>query len=343
MRILLIGNFALPYEEENLHNLTLLNLLKKEGNICRVINISPTPSKEKGFINIRNYPDFIFKLVRYGLKMDVIHFLTKGYTRPGLMKLMTTVILSKLLFAKSVITLHSEMFSVFGRLRSKMGGQQLLRLSFFLTDKIICGDKHTCEIAMTHFKRKEKFVIIPSFIYLPDELKESELLFLRPLENKKRVIFFSDMKYPSLLFETLNTLLGKYLTQDTDVMISFYKESSRLRPLVEGRGTNILFIDPEEKRLLTMAYAKADFVLRAPGCDGKTLFEDIAFVLKRTALLGSYLYFPLSLIFIKEGEVSDLCAYIFNNILAEKAEVSPVPLSEDFFKMIKDVYSQARR
>lgn len=340
MRILLIGNFAPPYEEENLHNLTLLDLLKKEGNLCRVINISLVPSKEEGFINIRNYPDFILKLVRYGLRMDVIHFLTKGYTRPGLMKLMTTVILSKLLFAKSIITLHSEMFSVFGRLRSKMGGQQLLRLSFSLTDKIICGDRHTCEIAMTHFKRKGKFVIIPSFIHLPDEIKESELLFLKSLENKKRIMLFSDIKYPSLLFETLNILLGKYLTQDTGVVISFYKESSSLKPLIERVGADIAFIGPEEKRLIAIAYAKADFVLRAPSCDGKALFEDIALILKRVAPSGSYLYFPLSLIFIKEGEVSDLCAYIFNNVLAGKTEVSPVPPPKDFFKMIKDVYSQ---
>jgi len=341
VRILLIGNFAPPYEEENLHNLTLLNLLKKEGNHCRVINISLVPSKEEGFINIRNYPDFIFKLVRYGLRMDVIHFLTKGYTRPGLMKLMTTVILSKLLFAKSMITLHSEMFSVFGRLRSKMGGQQLLRLSFSLTDKIICGDRHTCEIAMTHFKRKEKFVIIPSFIHLPDEIKESELLFLKSLQNKKRIMLFSGIRYPSLLFETLNILLGKYLTQDTGVIISSCKESSeRLKSLIGDIGADITFVDGKGERLIAIVYAKADFVLRAPSCDGKTLFEDIALILKRVVPSGSYLYFPLSLIFIKEGEVSDLCAYIFNNVLAGKTEVSPAPLPHDFFKMIKDVYSQ---
>src|SRR4030067_3373056 len=154
MRILLIGNFSVPYEEENLHNLTLLNQTMREGIDSLAINIGELPEHhaigiptEKKIINAKNYLDFIIKLIRYGIKSNVIHFLTKGYTRPGLMKLMTTVIIGNFMLKKIIITLHPDMFSVFGQLRSKMGGQQLLRLSFSMADRVICGDASMREVA----------------------------------------------------------------------------------------------------------------------------------------------------------------------------------------------------
>ena len=158
MRILLIGNFSLPYEEENLHNLTLLNHLNQEGHECRVINIAESLSEynessqgNKKIIKCKSYVDFIIKFIRCGYRSNVIHFLTKGYTRPGLMKLLTAVFIGKLLLKKVIITYHSEMFSIFGQLRSKIFGQQLLRLSFSMADKIICGDIHTYEVAADNF------------------------------------------------------------------------------------------------------------------------------------------------------------------------------------------------
>jgi hypothetical protein len=39
MKILFVGNFIPPLEEESLHNLTLVNQLKEEGNKCLVMNI----------------------------------------------------------------------------------------------------------------------------------------------------------------------------------------------------------------------------------------------------------------------------------------------------------------
>jgi hypothetical protein len=39
MKILFVGNFIPPLEEESLHNLTLVNQLQKEGNKCLVMNI----------------------------------------------------------------------------------------------------------------------------------------------------------------------------------------------------------------------------------------------------------------------------------------------------------------
>lgn len=340
MRVLLIGNFAPPYEEESLHNLTLLNQLKQDGNKCHIINISESPAEIKDIVNAKNYLDFIIKLIRHGYRCNIIHFLTKGYVRPGLMKLMTTIIIGKFLLKRIIITLHPEMFSILGQLRSKMGGQQLLHLSFSLADRIICGDTHTFEVASIHYKAKDKFEIIPPFIHIPEETKEVETTFEK-LKNKKRIIVFSGVKSPSFIFDILSHLLTKYLDTDIGIAVSLYaKKSEQLKHVIEEIGNrlanNMVFIEPTDNRLLSIAYAKADLVLRTLSCDGKPLFYNIAITVKRPLHSENYLYFPISLTLIKEGE-TDLCAYIFN-LLMEKTEALPEPRVKDFYEKIKGIY-----
>lgn len=331
MKILLIGNFSPPYEEESLHNLTLLDQLRQEGNDCSVINIAEqsanyfqTTSDDKNIIQIKNYLDFLIKLLRFGYNRNVIHFLTKGYTRPGLMKLMSTVFIAKLLRARIIITLHSELFSVLGRLRSKMGGQQLLSFSFYFADKIICGDMQTHEVALTHLNVKNKFDVIPSFFRIPRE--EKDKFPLKNLEEKKRVIAFLNVKYPSLLFDILSYMVEKNLDPDTGIAVSFSgkkpeKHQMGIKDINKRLENTIIFIDPDNYRMLSLIYTRADIVLGTLSCDGKALFEDISFFIKKPAISGNYVYSPVSLSLIKsvvadhsEEIITDLCAFI-NNLL----------------------------
>lgn len=339
MRILLIGNFAPPYEEENLHNFTLLNLLRQEGNNCCVINTSDNPSQEKGIINTKNYFDFVVKLIRYGWKRDVIHVLTKGYTRVALLRFMTAILFGRFLLAKPIGTLHSEMFSVFVQSRSPVGGMQATYASFSLADKIICSDKHTY-LASTKYKIRNNFEIIPSFVQIPQGIKEDELL--KKLKAKKRIILFSNVRHPSFSFDILNNFLTKHLNHDIGIVVSLCGESlTKLKDLlVEKAGDratdNLVFIDPDNIQLLLMAYDRADLILKTLSCDGKPLFEEIALIARRRARSGNCLYFPGGLLLIREGEVEDSCAYIFN-ILLEKTQALPSP-TEDFYMRIKDIY-----
>jgi hypothetical protein len=355
MRILLIGNFSPPYEEENLHNLTLLNHLKQEGNECRVINIAESSlsraatQDNKEIINIRNYFDFIIKLIRYGFRCDVIHFLTKGYTRPGLLKLVTAVFIGRVLLSKPIITLHPELFSILGRLRSKMGGQQLLRLSFSLAHRIICGDKPTMDIAFMHCTARDKFVIIPPFLKIPvvdstlrDDITADEHLFLKKLENKKKIIVFLNVRYPSLLFDILNAMLADYPDSETAVAVSLSDENSqKLQNVIKDAGKNfadnIVFIEPGDMRRIMIAYSRADLMLRTLSCDGRALFEDIALSIKKPAYSGKYLYFPLSLSIIKEGEAADLCAGIFKFLMEETVQFTDTE-TKDFYRKTRDTY-----
>jgi len=340
MKILLIGNFSLPYEEENLHNLTLFNQLKEDNHKCSVINIGEMPSEDNEIVNAKNYIGFIIKLLFYGIKSNVIHFLTKGYTRPGLMKLVTAVVIGKIFLKRIIITLHPEMFSIFGQLRSKMGGQQLLHLSFSLADKIICGDRHTSEVALSHYSMKGKFEIIPAFFHVPDGTGDA-VEALKKLKDKKRVIVFSGVGYPSLIFDILQEMLAKYLDKDTGLVIYLAEEKpEQLKHVIEEirRFPDMVFINFADKQAISMAYARADFVVRPLSCDGKPLFNNIAVMIKRPLCQKSYAYFPLSLALIKEGNASDLCAYISNKILMEKSEIVTEPVTEDFFKKVKEIY-----
>ncbi|RJQ44211.1 MAG: hypothetical protein C4538_10700 [Nitrospiraceae bacterium] len=342
MKILLIGNFAPPYEEENLHNLALLDQFQHEGFQCKAINISENPSVEKGITDINNYLDFCIKFVRYSLASNAVHFLTKGYTRPGLMKLVTTVVLGRLIFKKVFITLHSELFSLFGQLRSKMGGQQLLKISFSKANKVICCDRHTYDVASIHYKNKDKFEIMPTFFPINEELKENEAVVFKKLQDRKKIIFFSNLRYPSLLFEILYVLLTKYSVKDIGVIIAFSEKfSSKLIHAVEDVSRDLtdhlVFIDSADTGLISSAYAKSDIVLRNLSCDGKPLFDDIAFCIRKPVPSGNYINFPLSLCLIKEGAIADLCAYILNLIVIEHN----VPLSdakEDILVRMRDIY-----
>jgi hypothetical protein len=345
MKILLIGNFAPPYEEESLHNLTLLKRLREEGNDCLVINISANPSREDEFINVKGYFDFVFKLIRYSWKKDIIHYLTKSYTRMALLKFSTSILISNIFLAKSIVTLHSEMFSIFAQSRGPTGGRQLIYATFHMAHKVIFGGKDTYDIASTYYKARNNFEIIPCFIHIPEDIRENEQLFLKKLQNKKNVIVFSNVIYPSLLFDVLNSMLAKYFNPDMGMAVSFAEKlPAKLQHVIEEAGRlseNIVFIEPDNARLLSLAYAKADLILRPMTCDGKPFFEDFALIVRETEHSKNYLYFPTSLLLIKEGDVSDLCAYILNQLLSEKREIPTGSLTEDFYAKIKKIYNES--
>lgn len=345
MRILLIGNFSPPYEDEGLHNLSLLKKLGEEGNDCRVINISKKPIKADGITNAESYFDFVFKLVKYGWKKDVIHYLTKSYTRLSLLKFMTSVLIGRIFLAKTVVTLHSEMFSIFGQSRSHTGGTQSMHAVFYLVHKVICGDRHTCDSALQYYKKSDKFEIIPLFISVPEGTGDNERFSLKKIQDKNRVILFSNVEYPSLLFEVLKNMLARYPDPETGIVVSLsVKSTDKLRRATEEAAgsrmaDNLVFIEPDDMLLMSMAYERADLVLRTMSCDGETLYKDFAFIVRKPEHSQNYVYFPTSLLLIKEGDVSDLCAYIFNNLLTQRDDELSRSKPIDFYKRIKDIYS----
>ena len=345
MRILLIGNFAPPYEEENLHNLSLLKKLEEDGHECSVINISENPSNEERFTDAKSLPVFVLKLLRNCRKKDVIHFSTKGYLRLGLLKLMTSILAAKFFRVKSVITFHSELFSILGQMRSPFGGTQTLFTSFFFADKIIFADRDTYDVA-TMYMKKSNFELIPSFIYAPCNIAENETSTFKKLKGKEKVIVFANVRYPSFLFEILQELLTNYpLPSDTGIVISLpEKYAGKLQHAIEETGRelmdNLIFIEPDDIQSILTAYSKADIILRPLSCEGATYFESFTVSAKKTLHLNNYIYFPAGLLFIREGKTAEMCVKIINTLLSVESGTIPELKAEDSYKKTIRIYRE---
>jgi hypothetical protein len=343
MKILLIGNFTPPYEEENLYNLSLLRKLEEEGHTCSVINASSIPSKDKRLVDTKSYMDFVFKLLRMCWGKDVIHFSTKGYLRLGLLKLMTSILVGKFFRAKSFITIHSELFSLQGQMRSPVGGRQTLFTAFTFADKIICSDKDTYNVACMYM-RKSNFELIPSFIFTPGDVMTQEAPALKKLNGKKKIIIFSNVKYPSFLFEILKEMVSTYpLPSYVGLVISVSeKPSAKLQHVIEEAGKehrdNFIFIEPDDLQTTLSAYARADIIMRPLSCDGTTYFEGFSVSIKKTMRAGNYIYFPCGLLFVKEGETAEMCVCIINTILCVESGPAPEIKLEDSYTRIKSLY-----
>jgi hypothetical protein len=345
MKIVLIGNFAPPYEEENLHNLSFLRKLEDDGHECSVINTSLNPAGDKKFVNTGSYIDFVIKLLRICWGKDIVHFSTKGYLRLGLLKLMTSILIGKFFRAKTFITIHSELFSIQGQMRSPVGGRQTLFTSFTFADKIICADKDTYHVASLYM-RKSNFELIPTFVYIPGDISTQETPLLSKLKNKEKVIIFSNVKYPSFLFDILREMISdNALPPNIALVISLSeKPSGKFQHVLEETGKdladNLVFIEPDDLQTTLRAYAKADIIIRPLSCDGITFFEGFSISVKKLLRSGDYVYTPSGLIFVKEGETAGMCVCIINTMLCmEKETISDLKIEESY-KRIKNLYEK---
>jgi hypothetical protein len=345
MKILLIGNFAPPYEDENIHNFLFLRRLKEEGHECSVINISEYPSKDNEVIDAGNYVDFSLKVIRHSWRKDVVHFLTKGYTRLVLLKLMTSIFMGRLFLAKPVITLHSEFFSVIGQMRSPVGGEQTVYLSFSLAKKIIFEDKDTYDTA-SKSKRSQNFEIVPLFLPKGKDMSDDNPSPLERIRNSGKIVIFSGIVYPSFIFDMLTHYLARHARdRDLAVVISFAdRQYTKLQRVIEesvgDMSENILFTGPDDFTLLSEAYISADAIIRPLTCDGKPFFQNFALYLRRSVESAEYVYFPRSMVVFKEGDMADTCAFVANAVLTgQNSDVSGQE-SEDFFERVKRIYEE---
>ena len=345
MKILLIGNFAPPYEEENLHNISLLYRLEKDGHKCTVINISEEPSGDKKFIEAKSFPAFMARVVRHSFNKDVVHFLTKGYLRVGLLKLMMSIFFGRLFRAKTIVTFHSELFSILGQMRSPFGGTQTLLTSFLIADKIIFTDKDTYEVAAV-YRRKPNFELVPSFVHVPEEVMNNESLSLTRLKSKEKVIIFSNVKYPSFIFDTVMDLVTAYhLPSDIGIVISLSeKPSAKYQHVIADSGRavteSLIFVESNNIQAMLMAFSKADIIIRPLSCDGTTYFESFALSVKKLIRSEANIYFSGGLVLVKEGKISKMCVNIFNSMLSSKAVAVPELEAGDPYTRIMDFYKK---
>jgi hypothetical protein len=345
MRILLIGNFAAPFEEENLHNITLLKKLEDDGHTCSVINTAPDPSIDNRFIHTPTLFSFVFKMLSHGWRKDVVHVSTKGYLRLGLLNLMFAVLIGTIYRAKTVITINTEFFTVQGQMRSPFGGTQTLHTAFAMASKIICTDRDTYDVASMYMK-KPNFELVPSFINIPEELSRSESHSLKKLKDMKNVVLFSNVKYPSFIFNIINELVADNpFPSDVGIVISLSeKPSSKLKRVIEEAGSKMLdriaFIENNDLKAAMLAYSKADTIIRPLTCDGITFFENFAIYVRKLKRIDDTIYFPDGLMFIKEGDIAARCVSIINTILCDESSTGPDSMFMDSYEKLIKVYKE---
>jgi len=345
MKILLIGNFAPPYEEENLQNISLFYRLEKDGHECSVINISENPATDKRFINTAGVPGYVMKLLKHCRGKDIVHFATKGYLRIGLLKLMASVFIGSLFRVKTVITIHSELFSLLGQMRSPFGGTQTLNTSFSMADKIIFNDKDTYDVA-SMYRKKSNFELVHPFIHLPEETEKSKNLTVEKIRSKNKLIVFSNIKQPSFLFDMLIELSGKSaFPPDTDIAISFSeKPASRLRNVIGESSPDmkerIIFLEPDDLRSTLTAYSKAEVIVRTLSCDGTPYFKDFAVSVKKVLQAGNNILFPCGFVLIKEGKTADMCLKIIDTLHSAEETHTIIQVSEDPYEKLLTIYKE---
>ena len=343
MKILLIGNFAPPYEEENLSNISLFKKLEEDGHECTVINISETPSGNGGAINAGGTLGYFFKLLWHSRNKDVIHFFTKGYLRVGLLKLMLSVFVGTVMRTKTILTIHSEFFSILGQMRSPFGGTQTLFTSFYLADRIIFHDRETYDTAKAYMK-KSNFELVPGFIYIPADIEDFDTSRTVKMKDMNAVVVFANVKYPSFLLEVLTELVtGQHIPDNTALVIALPdKPSLKLEHALEDSSgplrDNLIFVEYDDEASALKLFSKAGTILRPMSCDGTTFFEGFSFCLRKTRRSGKYVYFPSGLVFIKEGNAAPLCTDIIDRILSSEPETSPEVWGEDPYEKIIEIY-----
>lgn len=334
MKILLIGNFAPPFEEENLQNITLFNRLVEDGHECSAINISKNPATDSRFFNPGSNAGYLLTLIRLGRKQDVIHFSTKGYLRVGLLKMMLSIFVAKVTGAKSVITFYSEFFSILGQMRSPFGGTQTLFTSFYLADRIIFSDKDTFEVA-TMYRKRPNFELLPSFIHVPENMPQGDSSLSGRLKDKKNVIVFTNVTQSAFIAEILRELLAASdLSEDTAIVISSSGEAVASSMKIPD---NLIFIDQEDLHSALTAFSSADIILRPLTCDGEMFFEKFTVSAKKVLHAGNNVFFPNGLVFIKEGTAAALCADMIRSMLSSGGPLAG-SYSQDPYNSIKAIY-----
>ncbi len=345
MRILLIGNFAPPFEEENLHNISFLKKLEDNGHTCTVINIAPAPATDNRFINSPSLFSFVFKMLKHGRRKDVVHVSTKGYLRLGLLNMMFSVLIGTIYRAKTVITINTEFFTVQGQMRSPFGGTQTLHTAFSMANKIICTDKDTYDVASVYMK-KSNFELIPSFITIPDELIRSESISLNKLRAMNKTVIFSNVKYPSFIFNIIKELvLDNPFPSDIGIVISISeKPASKLKRVIEEAGKDMLdrifFIENNDLKAAMLAYSKADTVIRPLTCDGITFFEHFAIYVRKLIKADDTIYSHGGLMLIKEGDIATRCVSIINTVLCDDSGTDPDAALTDSYNKLMRIYEE---
>ena len=171
-RALFLGAFS-PYAgEETTFNQAICLELAAAGMKVDTIKMPQDyfDSQQTG-----SFFSFLGKINRLLKQNDMLFYSTQGFTRPSLLLLLGSTVLSKLRGKSVFVLFQRDAFSFFSQLRSRNAGLPLLFTAFSLADGILTMEEDAYHSALQYKNAPEKFHIVqPDLSLLPAEIIAEE-------------------------------------------------------------------------------------------------------------------------------------------------------------------------
>ena len=171
MKTLFIGSLNANYDDESvfIHGLLREKDLKIRINLGKVF-----------------YPLLPFYVFPKAIICNRVIIVTKLYTRPSLLLLCISLIVCKLCFCKVEVYLYPELFNYFGKFRSKLVGENLIKIFLGLCSKIWYSNDTTKEVISIYNKSAEILYHYDHMVYMKGKRTRRKAHFRQKTIGAKR-------------------------------------------------------------------------------------------------------------------------------------------------------------
>ena len=298
MKIVLVGEFSPPYDALTIYNLTLLERHLAAGDQVDVVDMAQLHQVEQS-----HFLAYLTQLFQMAYAAEQINYLTRGYDRTSIFYLFFALLIGRLCRCVVDVTIHPELFAFFGPLRSHHVGKPLLRLCFYLANKVCCGSEKVAETVIDLGGGRAKCFVQPPLIRWPDEP-----------ELPAELADFLDKK--SAVVALFVAAESSFLRSEAVSLVRHWYGRSLQNPgfvIIPDAGVDVAEIEGlqlEERFVwrdgglaeITYLLSRSSVVIRPLQSMGELFVPDYAFMLERPRRVGDYFDTGLGLTIIRKGK-----------------------------------------
>lgn len=317
MNIVLVGEFSRPYDALTIYNLTLAERHRSAGDQVAIVDMAQLQQAAGS-----HFVAFLKQLFRLARPAEQIHFLTHGYDRTSIFYLFFALLIGKVWGCSLNLTLHAELFTFFGPLRSHHVGKPLLRFCFRAANVIYCGNEAVAETVVALGGAEAKCVVQPPRIPWPEN----------PVLPAPLAAFMQSRSAIVTLFVSAES---RFLRSEAVSLVERWYGRSLKNPgfvLIPQDGCTVSEIDGlleadsfvwQDGSLAEITYllSRSSVVIRPLQSMGQLFVPDYAFMLERPRRVGDTFDTGLGLTIIRKGK--GLSGRFVNQPLT----TTPAPLS----------------
>lgn len=324
MKIVLVGEFSPPYDALTIYNLTVVEKHLAAGDEAEIVDMGRLHQEGKS-----HFVAYLKRLLQAAYAAEQINYLTRGYDRTSIFYLFFALLIGQLYRCTVDITIHPELFTFFGPLRSHHVGKPLLRLCFYLANTVYCGNKKVAETVVDLGGVKTKCVVQPPRIPWPEE----------PFLLPDLASFLQARQSLVVLFVAAES---SFLRSEAVPLVQRWYGRSLHNPgfvIIPDAGVDVAKIDgllPEDMFVwrggdlteITFLLSRASVVVRPLQSMGELFVPDYAFMLERTQRVGDYFDTGLGLTIIRKGKG------LSGRFVSQPVESVPTPLTQSITNLV---------